>query len=95
MRYTIRPGVILTNICDEYFLISGKEARDRCPYVTHLNETAGFIWKKIVSGMSEEQIVDSVLNEYEMEDINETADIINSFISQLKNAGFMTEQTEE
>ena len=56
MKYSIRPGIILTNVCDEHFLVSGKEAREHCPYVTNLNDTAVYIYKKLAEGLSKEEI---------------------------------------
>ena len=95
MRYITRPGVVLTNICDEYFLVSGKEARDHCPYVTHLNDTACFIWEKLTAGMSEDEILEAVKDEFETDNIGEISEVISAFISQLKDNGYMIEKVED
>ena len=95
MKYRTRQGVILSNICDEYFLVSGKDAREHCPYVTHLNETACFIWKKLESGMMVEEILKSVYDEFEGVEMNEIREIVDAFISQLKDAGYIIEESEE
>lgn len=95
MKYVIKPGVFLTKICGEYFLISGKEARENCPYVTQLNETAGYIWEKLVLGMSDIEILQSVHDEYDTENTEETSKAVKAFIYQLKEAGFIIEKSEE
>ena len=37
MKYTVIPGVILTKICDEDFLVATGPARGRVPYVEGIN----------------------------------------------------------
>lgn len=39
MKYTVIPGVVLAEICDEQFLVATGPARGRVPYVKGLNET--------------------------------------------------------
>lgn len=41
MKYTVIPGVILTKICDEDFLVATGPARGRVPYV----EGGQFHWR--------------------------------------------------
>ena len=31
--WTIRPGVVLTQVCEEYLLVATRKARGLCPYV--------------------------------------------------------------
>ena len=42
MKYTVIPGVILTKICDEDFLVATGSARGRVPYVEGINSTNYF-----------------------------------------------------
>ena len=39
------PDVELVEICGEYLLIATREARDVCPYVSQINESAAIFWK--------------------------------------------------
>ena len=43
MKYTVIPGVVLAEICDEQFLVATGPARGRVPYVKGLNETGASI----------------------------------------------------
>lgn len=43
--YKKRPGVVLLHVCNEYLLVSTKDARDYCPYVTQINEPAAEYWE--------------------------------------------------
>ena len=49
-RYVTRPGVVLTSICDEYMLLAAKAAREHCPYMTQLNESSAFLWRRLEQG---------------------------------------------
>lgn len=42
MKYQIRPGVVLSEVCGEYLLLATMEASRYCPYVYQINETAAF-----------------------------------------------------
>lgn len=44
-RYSLRPGIVLAEICGEYLLVATGEARSACPYVTQINPAAAEHWK--------------------------------------------------
>ena len=52
MKYTVIPGVILTKICDEDFLVATGPARGRVPYVEGINSTGAYFFSKILDGLS-------------------------------------------
>lgn len=89
--YRIRPGIVLTNVCDEHFLVSGKSARELCPYVTNLNDTAVYIYEKLSEGCTEEEILRCIQEEYEIEDADQIKGVIDAFVSQLLENGYMME----
>lgn len=90
MKYKIRTGISLVEICDEYMLIAGKNARKYCPKAAQINETAAFIWKQISLGKTEEQISDAVGQEYEVENVEP---VIREYIQSLEENGYLI--TEE
>ena len=57
MKYTVIPGVILTKICDEDFLVATGPARGRVPYVEGINSTGAYFFSKILDGFSTEEII--------------------------------------
>ena len=62
MVYKTRRGIVLTEICGEYVLIAAKALLDRCPYLTQINESSAFIWKRMVEGATLEDLVSAVKN---------------------------------
>ena len=43
--YRRRPGVELLEVCGEYLLAAGGEARGKCAYVTQINASAASFWR--------------------------------------------------
>ena len=66
--YKTRRGVVLTEICGEYVLIAAKALLDRCPYLTQINESSAFLWKRMMNGATLEELVIAVEDEYEILD---------------------------
>lgn len=94
MRYFTRPGVVLTPICGEYLLVSAKGVREFCPYVTQVNETSAFLWERLESGASFEELFSAVEAEYEIDDPEMLKSEINGFLSQMVESGYLIEETE-
>ena len=65
MKYTVIPGVVLAEICDEQFLVATGPARGRVPYVKGLNETGAYFFSQIKSGLSTESIINDAAERYE------------------------------
>ena len=65
MKYTVIPGVILTKIWDEDFLVATGPARGRVPYVEGINSTGAYFFSKILDGLSTEEIIEDAVKLYE------------------------------
>lgn len=65
MKYRIRPGVVLAEVCGEYLLLATLDASQHCSYVYQINETAAFFWKLLEQGLTEGEIVEAAAAEYE------------------------------
>ncbi len=94
-RYRIRPGVVLTSVCGETFLVAAKAARKFCPYFSQLNESSAFLWRKLSDSMTAEDLTRVVLAEYEVEDPASLKDVINSFLSQMVELGYLLREGNE
>ena len=68
MRYRARPGVVLTEICGESFLVAAAALREECPFVTPVNDTTAFLWNVLIHGADIEALELAAQEEYEIED---------------------------
>lgn len=68
MRYKTRPGVVLTEICGEDYLVTAAALRAECPYFTQVNETTAFLWRVLIHGADLAALEAAVGEEYEIED---------------------------
>lgn len=65
MRYPIRPGVVLAEVCGEYLLLATLDAARHCPYVYQVNETAACFWRLLERQLPEEAVAAAVAAEYD------------------------------
>ncbi len=77
MKYRTVPGIILTSVCDNYYLVSQKNT-------VVINETAAFYWKQIEKGADEKELPDLAMRYYEIDDSEELykdiEKMLNSFL---------------
>ena len=85
----IKKGFEVRNICGENIIIAhGKENIDFTKVVT-LNESAVLLWNKVVDAEFEEKdLVDVLLEEYEVEPLQAIADV-KSLVASWKEAGLV------
>lgn len=93
--YKTRPGVVLASICGEYLLISGKGARDICPYATQINETSADLWRCLERGATFEQLFEALSEAYEIEDPDAAKEGIRSFLDQMQETGYLKGKEKE
>ena len=87
--YKTRRGVVLTEICGEYVLIAAKALLDRCPYLTQINESSAFLWKRMMNGATLEELVIAVEDEYEILDVDETKTAIDNIIKTMMEMNYL------
>ena len=86
--YQVRPGIVLVNICDRYYLVATEKARRYCRYMMRINESAASVWQMIEKKMTFDDIVSLVMNEYETEtDIEER---MHQLMEDFKDKGYIT-----
>ena len=95
MQFNVRNGVVLSKICDEYLLISCKEARKYCPSVIQINDTAAYIWKMLEKGMDTNEMVMSILSEFELDEDTDIYSLLEDYINVLKLNGYIVEEEEK
>ena len=94
--YKTRPGVVLTEIAGEYVLVAAKALSGVCPYVTLINESSAFLWRKLEQGANLEQLQAAVSAEYEVEDPAAVQSAIRDFIRHMNELNYLlTDETEE
>ena len=87
--YKTRRGVVLTEICGEYVLIAAKALLDRCPYLTQINESSAFLWKRMMNGATLEELVIAVEDEYEILDVDEIKTAIDNIIKNMMEMNYL------
>ncbi len=77
MKYKAVPGIVLTSVCDGYFLISPKNN-------IRINDTVAFYWKQLEKGIDEKGLFDCAVQCYEIDDLaalqNDIKKMLNSFL---------------
>ena len=94
-HYVTRPGVVLTSICDEYMLLAAKGAREHCPYMTQLNESSAFLWRRLEQGADRDDLERAVQEEYEIDDPADAREAIRGFLDQMLQLGYLLREGEE
>ena len=87
--YKQRKGIVFTETCGQYLLAASKEAREYCPYVMQINETAAFFWKYLTEGVTARQLQEALVNEYEILEEGQVEDEIRVFLEQLTQKGYL------
>ncbi len=86
----IKSGFIKRTVGGKIIAVAvGERCKDFDGMIT-LNDMAGFIWDKLESDVTQEEIVSSVLKEYDTDRERAEKDVA-SFIETLKEAGLLDE----
>ena len=76
MRYKTYPGTILTSCCGQNYIIT--------PHLSiEVNETATFYWKYLEKGITKGELLDRVIEEYDIEDSHLLEEEIDCFLKSL------------
>ncbi len=94
MRYKTRNGVLLTEVCGEYLLVATKSARQFCPFVTVLNESAAFVWHRLEPGATLPELEAAVAEEYEIGDPDEARRMLLAMLEDLENKGYLLREEQ-
>ncbi len=84
----IKDGFILREVADSYVVVAVGETVKSFNGVINLNETGALLWKTLEKGAEEKDLVDALLNEYDVE--RELAENdVKLFIKKLTEAGLI------
>ncbi len=78
MKYKINPKIAYREIKGEVFIVDTEGS-----FLHKLNETASFIWKCIKKGLEEKEIIENLLNEFDVS-YEEAKNDLNEFLEMLK-----------
>ena len=95
--FKTRPGVVLSEICGEYVLVSAKKLQDLCPYISQINESSAFLWKQLEKGMNQQQLIQAVETEYETDNDIDIRESVHLFLQQMLELNYLicTESDKE
>lgn len=86
----IKDGFVLTEVGDDYIAVPVGEASESFHGIIRLNDTGSFIWRTLSEGLTTEQIIDKLLEEYDTD--RETAErAVNDMVHRLKADGLLEE----
>ena len=88
MRYPIRPGVVLEEVCGEYLLLATMDAASHCPYVYQINETVAFFWRLLERQLPEEDVAAAVAAEYDAP-VDIVRRDLGQFLKDLREKGYL------
>lgn len=84
----VKSGFILREIAGEYIIVpTGRAAIDFNGLIT-VNEVGKFIWDELQKEISEDELVERILNEYETDKETASADV-KEFLETLKASEIM------
>lgn len=63
----IKDGFVLREVAGNFIVVAIGDSVKQFNGVINLNETGAFLWKALEKGATEEQLVDTLLAEYEVE----------------------------
>lgn len=87
--YRTRRGIVLTEICGEYVLVTARSLLGICPYLMQLNESSAFLWRHMLHGASIDELVEKVKEEYETTDSDNPELAVEEFVRQMLNMKYL------
>ena len=95
MKYKTRTGIVLTSICGQHVIVAAKEARENCPYVTKINETAAFCWRLLENGSTCGQLTELLMEEYDAEDVSLVRDDVKKMLDNFLKEDYLIQMEED
>lgn len=84
----IKDGFIIREVAGNFIVVAVGSAVKQFNGVITLNETGSILWKKLQEGCEKQDLIEVILNEYEVsEDVAEKD--VASFIEKLEFAGLL------
>lgn len=84
----IKSGFVLREIAGQYMAVAVGARAKELHGVIGMNETAAFLWKKMQTETTEEELAEALLEEYEIEEAM-AQQTVKEFIQNLKTEGVL------
>ena len=84
----IKEGYLLREVAGSNIVVPIGEGELNFSGVITLNDVGAFFWKKLEKGCTKEELLDSLLAEYEIDKETASSDI-DEFVGKLKEAGLL------
>ena len=84
----IKPGFIIRELAGEYVVVALGEASKIFNGIIKLNDTGKFMWEKLAIGCEKEEIIQAILQEYDVDHAQVEADL-DQFIKTLEGANIL------
>lgn len=84
----IKEGFMLRNVAGNYVVVAVGEASKNFSGVITLNGSGAFLWEQLTKDVTEEQLLQALLNEYEVSEEVAKKDV-QLFVSKLKEANII------
>ena len=84
----IKDGFILREVAGNYIVVAVGDAVKGFNGVINLNETGAFLWKLLEKGCEKEDLLNALLEEYDVEKSVAESDVC-AFITKLTEAGLV------
>ena len=81
-----REGFILRNLAGEYLLMPKGEKIKSYDSVVLMNELSAFVWGKMQNPVTQSDLLEAVLNEYDVDEKTAREDL-DGLLAELKEAG--------
>lgn len=86
----LKDGFVLRKVADTYVVVAvGAEAKKHNVMIT-LNETGGLLWEKLSEGAEKKDLVDAILEVYDIDEATASADV-DRFIEKVNSEGLIIE----
>jgi hypothetical protein len=84
----IKQGFMLREVAGNFVVVAIGEASKKFNGVINLNESGAFLWKQLTKEVTKEQLLEALLNEYDVSEEIAKNDI-DKFINKLKEADIL------
>lgn len=84
----VKEGFILREVASQVMVVAVGEASKDFNGIIRLNETGKFLWEKLQSDVTTDELVDFMTTEYDIDEATAKEDI-NAFIDTLKGADLL------
>lgn len=90
MKYHIRPGIFLENVCGTDLLVATMEARKFCPTVKRINAGGAYYWGLLEEGCEVDAMAKRASEDFGVSE-EEVRPGLLTFLSKLKEQNYILE----